>query len=151
MERNTVISRAALLGSMLLALAAGQSWAGEFKAYPGATVDAKASEAATAAASAAGLAQRSTIYTSPDDFEKVASFYAAIGTVIPLPASMAAGTKLSDGRVTHIAWISLDGSTSLATSKRWIAVQHPYVGMLDGAGKAQDVRDVTAITLTEAK
>jgi len=151
MKRNGIVPRVVLLAAIGLALTALPSRAGDFKAYPGATLDAKASEAASAAAAAAGLSQKSTVYTSADEFEKVVAFYGSTGTVIPLPASMASGTKLPDGRVVHTAWISLDGSTSLATSKRWIAVHHPYVGTVDASGKAQDVREVTAITLTEAK
>ncbi len=125
--------------------------AGDFKAYPSAQLDAKASQDATAAAAAAGLPQKSTIYTSTDSFEKVVAFYEPLATAMTLPAGLAKGVKLPDGRSTQIAWLSLDGAKSIAEAKRWIAIQFPYVGSTGTGGKPQDIRDVTAITLTEPK
>ena len=151
MRRMRKLGRRVLVLLALGALGATVSFAGEFKPYPNAQLDAKASQDATAAAVGAGLSQRSTIYTSTDSFEKVVAFYKPLATEIALPASLAKGVQLPDGRSTRVAWLAVDGAKSIAESKRWLAIQFPYVGSVGAGGKFQDIRDVTSITLTESK
>ncbi|HPW17836.1 MAG TPA: hypothetical protein PLP83_05590 [Candidatus Aminicenantes bacterium] len=120
--------------------------AGVWKPYPGAKVDEETTNAANEAATAANRTNvRTTIYTTPDSFSKVASFYAKIAQEYLMP--MASGTtgepKKFEEHDLYEAYFIFDGAKDLAGSKLWVKVQRPHIGL--------DVRDVTAILLSETK
>ncbi len=121
-------------------------FAADFKQYPGATVDERATSESNEAALAAKMTNvRSTIYTTPDPFPKVASFYKAIAREYAMPgASGTAGKPKKRGK--HDLWEAyfiFDNAPNLAASKLWVKVQRPYIG--------EDVREVTAVVVTEKK
>jgi hypothetical protein len=133
----------ALALSCILALP-GQ--AAEFVLYPGATLDEAATKEAMEAAAAAKMTGvKTAIYTTSDAFAKVAKFYQGMGTEYAMPrASGVSGQpKKSAEYDLWEAYFILDGAKGLASSKRWVKVQRPYIG--------EAVQDVTAIVVTEKK
>jgi hypothetical protein len=51
-------------------------------------------------------------------------------------------------------FLILDDAADITTSKRWVTIQHPFIGSVDfkgGAPAYSDIRDITAIVLTENK
>lgn len=136
----------ALFIMMVAALLVSFAQAADFKLYPGAKPDEAATREAMQAVAAAKMANVQTaIYTSPDAFAKVAGFYARVGAEYAMPrASGTAGKpKKYEKYDLWEAYFILDGAKDLASSKRWVKVQRPYIG--------EDVRDVTAIVVTEKK
>ena len=123
-------------------------FAAEFKLYPGAKMDEKATKEAQEAASAAKMSNvKATIYTTKDSFQKVASFYKGIAKehMMPRASGMSGKPRKSDlfeGDLWE-AYFIFDGAKDLASSKLWVKVQRPYIG--------EDVRDVTAIVVSEKK
>ncbi len=120
--------------------------AAEFKPYLGAKVDEKATQESRNAAKAAKMANvQSTVYTTSDSFSRVASFYKEITTEYTMPrASGTTGKPRKLGSYDlYEAYFIFDGAKDLAGSKIWVKVQRPFIG--------EDVRDVTAIVVTEKK
>jgi len=120
--------------------------AAEFRVYPGAKIDEIATKESNEAARAAKMTNvKATIYTTKDSFQKVSSFYKGIATEYMMPRS--SGTtgkpKKYEGYDLYEAFFIFDGAKDLAGSKLWIKVQRPYIG--------EDVRDVTAIVVSEKK
>jgi hypothetical protein len=118
----------------------------EFKLYPGATIDEKATREAREAAAAAKISSvKGTVYTTPDSFQKVASFYKGMAKEYGMPR--ASGTSGKPKKYENYdlweAYFIFDGSKDLASSKLWIKVQRPYIG--------EEVRNVTAIVVSEKK
>ncbi len=121
-------------------------FAAEFKPYPGAKLDEKATKEANEAAAAAKMSgTKATIYTTTDSFQKVASFYKGIAKEYAMPrASGTSGKpKKYESYDLYEAFFIFDGAKDLASSKLWIKVQRPYIG--------DDIRDVTAIVVSEKK
>lgn len=121
-------------------------FAGEFKLYPGAKIDEKATKEANDAAQAAKMSNvKATIYTTTDSFSKVSSFYKGIAKEYTMPrASGTSGKpKKYESYDLYEAFFIFDGAKDLASSKLWVKVQRPYIG--------EDVRDVTAIVVSEKK
>ncbi|MCM8776587.1 MAG: hypothetical protein NC930_09625 [Candidatus Omnitrophica bacterium] len=121
-------------------------FAGEWKLYPGANVDEPATRESRDAAAAAKMTHvQSTVYTTSDSFSSVASFYKGIATEYMMPR--ASGTtgkpKKYETYELYEAYFIFDGAKDLADSKLWVKVQRPFIG--------GDVRDVTAIVMTEKK
>ncbi len=162
MRKAFVVS--VLIGWVLCAV----SVAADFKPYPGATQDQKATQQAREAAAAAkATGVETTVYTTPDSFEKVTAFYKGIGKEYAMPR--ASGTtgkpKKGPGYDLWEAYFIFDGAGDLSTSGLWAKVQRPYVGggprgkiglqggsvQAPGAAPVGDVRDVTAIVLTQKK
>ena len=120
--------------------------AAEFKIYPGAKIDEKATTEAREGAVAAKMPDvKPTIYTASDSFEKVASFYKGIAKEYMMPrASGTSGKpKKREGYDLWEAYFIFDGAQDLASSKLWIKVQRPYIG--------RDIRHVTAIVVSEKR
>ncbi len=118
--------------------------AADFKPYPGAKLDNKATKEANEAARAAKMTNvKSAIYTTSDSFQKVASFYKGMANEYAMPrASGVSGKPNKYGKYDLFeAYFIFDSAKDLAGSKLWIKVQRPYIG--------EDVRDVTAIVVTE--
>ncbi len=121
-------------------------FAADFKPYPGAKMDEKATKQARDGAIAAKTPEvKPTIYTTSDSFEKVASFYKGMAKEYMMPrASGTSGKpKKREGYDLWEAYFIFDGAQDLASSKLWIKVQRPYIG--------EDVRNVTAIVVSEKR
>ena len=121
-------------------------FASEFKVYPGAKIDEKATKEANEAAQAAKMSNvKSTIYTTTDSFPKVSSFYKGIAKEYTMPrASGTSGKpKKYEKYDLYEAFFIFDDAKDLASSKLWVKVQRPYIG--------NDVRDITVILVTEKK
>lgn len=121
-------------------------FASEFKVYPGAKIDKKATKEANEAAQAAKMSNvKATIYTTTDSFPKVSSFYKGIAKEYTMPrASGTSGKpKKYEKYDLYEAFFIFDGAKNLASSKLWVKVQRPYIG--------EDVRDITAIIVSEEK
>lgn len=122
------------------------SSAAEFKPYPGAKTDETATREAREAAAAAKVAGgKLTIYTTPDPFEKVASFYKGIAKEYSMPRASGTSGKPKKYEKYELweAFFIFDGAKDLASSKLWIKVQRPFIG--------EEIRDVTAIVVSEKK
>jgi hypothetical protein len=135
-----------IIGLLLLLLGATPAFAREWKPYPGAKVDEQATSEANDMAAAAKMTNiKSTIYTTPDSFSKVTSFYKKIAKEYAMPR--ASGTtgkpKKYEGYDLYEAFFIFDNAKDLASSKLWVKVQRPYIG--------EDVQDITAIVVTEKK
>jgi hypothetical protein len=131
--------------------------AGDFKPYPGAKVDEKATQEANqmAAGSKMGKAPKSTIYTTSDSFQKVFDFYKGMAKEYQMPHQKEGKVKkLPSGQELKEAYFIFDGASDLMNSKLWIKVQRPYIGRVKMEGfqpKYEDVRDVTTIVVAEQK
>ncbi len=130
------------------------SSAAQFKPYPGAAVDSKASKEAAEIAKGAGLTGKTTIYTTRDSFEKVFAFYKGAAKEYKMPHE-GGPQKLPSGQELKEAYFIFDGGKDITVSKLWIKIQRPYIGGMeigkDFQVKYKDVRDVTAITVSEQK
>lgn len=134
-----------LVAVMTFALLMG-SYAAELKTYPGAKLDETATrEVREAAAAAKMTGVTPTVYTTPDPFEKVTSFYKGLGKeyVMPRASGTSGKPKKFEKYELWEAFFIFDGAKDLATSKLWLKVQRPHIG--------EEVRDVTAIVVSEKK
>jgi hypothetical protein len=128
------ISLFVIVVSVLLLAVNPPCLAQDFKPYPGAKLDEKASREASAAASG----KQSQVFTTEDTFEKVYSFYKSLYKEYTMSSS---SPKLPSGQALRWAFFILDGGKDLASSKYWMKIQRPYVGGAD----EQEVRDITVI------
>lgn len=126
----------------------------EFKPYPGSKIDNKATKDATELLKQSGMSGKATIYTTNDSFEKVVAFYKGMTKEYKMPGKRGV-KKLPSGQELKEAYFIFDGAADLMSSKLWIKVQRPYIGSVemgkDFQVKYKDVRDVTAITVSEQK
>ncbi len=122
--------------------------AGEFKTYPGAKLDERASNEASAASKATGTTAR--VYTTSDSFAKVASFYKGIAKEYAMPrASGTSGNpKKRDGYDLYEAYFIFDGAQDLLSSKLWAKVQRPAIGLYAEDLASSKVRDMTVIIVS---
>ncbi len=141
---------AALLGMLIVVSAA------EFKVYPGAKLDERATKAATDAAQGAGMRVSATVYTVGDSFDKVAAYYKNLGSEYNMP--MASGTagqpKRREGFDLREAYFIFDGAKDLSASKSWAKVQRPALGLYPEDLKDPEHMkplDVTAIVYSQTK
>ncbi len=121
-------------------------FAADFKLYPGARIDDKATKEANETTAMAKMSKtKATIYTTTDSFQKVASFYKGIAKEFTIPrASGTSGKpKKYENYDLYEAFFIFDGAKDLASSKLWVKVQRPYIG--------EDVRNITAIVVSEKK
>lgn len=118
-------------------------FASQFKVYPGASLDEKATKEAREIATQAKETGKSSIYTTKDSFEKVALFYKKLGKEVSMPRSsgISGKPKKYDKYELWEAYFILDGAQDLMSSKSWVKVQRPYIG--------NQVLDVTAIVAVE--
>ena len=112
----------------------------EFKPYAGAKLDDKASREASAAAPG----KQSEVYTTSDSLDKVYAFYKNTYKEFSMRST---GPTLPSGQQVKWYFFILDGGTTLANSKLWMKIQHPYVGGADGT----DIRDLTIIQTVRTK
>lgn len=126
--------------------------AGEFKVYPDASADEKATEEANKIS--LGHKITSTIYTTKDSFEKVIAFYKGIAREYKMPGQEGQIRKLPSGQELKEAYLIFDEAKDLLSAKLWIKIQHPYIGRVEMEGltpKFQDIRDITSISVSERK
>jgi len=95
-------------------------FAAGFKPYPGAKIDEKATKEAKEAPVAAKMSNvKSTIYTTSDSFEKVASYYKGIAkeSMMPRASGTSGEPKKREGYDLGEAYFIFDGAQDLASSK----------------------------------
>lgn len=132
----------------LTALLAGQS---QDKIYSGARIDA-ASTAQAHDISAGRPDLDVTVYTTADPFEKVFAAFQKKGREFKVIGSRT--RKLPNGQELRDAFFLLDNALDLASSRRWVKLQRPYLGQYGLARNSDgqyDIRDVTAIVLSVKK
>lgn len=130
----------------LSSLALGQ----EFKRYRAAKIDQTATEEAMRlAVTDPGL--EVTVYVTADPFEKVYAFYKNAAREYHMLGKRT--RKLPTGQELRDAFFLLDDAKDLVTSKMWVKIQRPYIGagLARGGNSPSDVRDVTAIVLSQRK
>lgn len=129
-------------------------FAADFKPYPGLKIDQKATKEATELLKQAGMTGKATIYTTSDPFEKVYAFYKGIPKEYKMPDDGGV-KKLPSGQELREAYFIFDGAADIGGSKLWIKIQRPYIGSVemgkDFQVKYKDVRDITAVTVSEHK
>lgn len=146
--RNAVFT-----GMMGLSLLVVLAMAADFKPYPGAVLDEKATREGNEMAGKANTGMSAAIYTTQDAFAKVAAFYKALGAEYMMPRSSgtAGQPKKSGGYDLWEAYFILDGAKDLATSRAWVKVQRPAIGLYMEEMATMKVRDVTVILLSQKK
>lgn len=137
-----------LIVSCLILTRASVASAVAFKPYPGAKMDERATKEATEAAAEAKMpGLKVTIYTTPDSFQTVPSFYKALAREFVMPrtsGTLGKPAKFEDEGKSFDLWEAcfiLDEAKDVRDSKLWVKVQRPYIG--------DEVRDITAIIVTE--
>lgn len=132
---------------MLIVFSTGV-FAADFKPYPGAKIDEKATKEARQQ-----TGMETTIYTTTDSFEKVHAFYKSLGREYKMPAPEGP-FNLRSGGVLKEAYFIFDGAADITTSKNWIKIQRPYLGAIKATFPPnpkyvediyEDIRDVTTI------
>ena len=125
------------------------SFAAEFKPYPGAKVDEKATKEAR---QETGVTT-TTIYTSSDPFDKVHAFYKGIAREYRMPPPEGPFNLRAGGTLKE-AYFIFDEHPDIMSSKNWIKIQRPYLGRMKSALTPnpkyvediyEDIRDVTVI------
>ena len=89
------------------------AFAADFKPYPGAKIDEKATQEAnqSAAGSKMGKAPKSTIYTASDSFDKVFDFYRGMAKEFKMPHQKEGKVKkLPSGQELKEAYFIFDGA-----------------------------------------
>lgn len=141
--RRLTMKKSICVGALMMLFFPMLGLASQFKVYPGASLDEKATKEARELATQAKQAGSPRIYTTKDPFQKVALFYKELGKEIAMPRS--SGTKGNPKKIEKYdlweAYFILDGALDLSSSKSWVKVQRPYIG--------ERVRDVTAIVVVE--
>jgi hypothetical protein len=120
--------------TMLLALSSVVCQAQDVKVYPGARHDDKVSRDATAAAPG----KQVDVYLTSDSFDKVQAFYKGLYKELPMHMHGAVPGQ----QAVRMTFFVVDGAATLASSKYWVKVQHPY---LDEAHKAQDLTVIETV------
>jgi hypothetical protein len=88
------------------------------------------------------------VFTTNDFFENVVTFYRGIAREYRMPGKGINPTKLPSGQELKEAYFILDKASDITTSKHWIKIQRPYLGMGQqgpGARSGAAVREVTGI------
>ena len=146
-SRSTIIA-------VILAAAATVALADGFRPYPGATrYSPPDTPERREMLKALPPGTESIIYLSSDSFEKVVTYYKSVATQYTMPAmpGMPKVRKLPTGQELQQAYFIFDGAKDLTVSKSWAQIQRPYIGSVDENLQYHDVRDVTAITVSQKK
>ena len=113
-------------------------YAEDFKVYPGAKLDEQLTKEAVQQAAQANVDSKPSIYVTDDSFDKVYGFYQGIGKEYQMPyAKPDKVQRLPSGKELKGAFFIFDGASDLASSKKWIRIQRPYIGpgMKEGPDK----------------
>jgi hypothetical protein len=126
-----------------------------FKLYPGAKLDEVLTKAerdflTESIKEGAPLpkGQQVTLYSTPDDFDKVCNFYRGI---IKEFEKGRFSSRLSKDQKFRSAIFIFDGAADIQKSKNWIRVQRPYVPEDEIGEDNPKVHDITVITHYEIK
>ncbi len=126
-----------------------------FKLYPGAKLDealTKVERTVLAEAVKEGAplpkGQQVTLYSTPDDFDKVCNFYRGI---VKEYEKGRFSSKLSKDQKFRSLIFIFDGAADTQKSKSWIRVQRPYVPEDEVGEDNPTVYDITVITHYEIK
>jgi len=115
--------------------------AGEFKLYPGAVLDQRATDDADELAKQANIPGKTKVFTTRDAFDKVVSFYKCIGREYVMPGTSGKGPQMT--------FILFDDGNDIATSKLWAKIQRPALGLYKEDMKNMKSRDITVIILVQ--
>ena len=115
--------------------------AGEFKVYPGAKLDERATTDSNELAKQANMPSKTKVYTTDDAFDKVVSFYKGIGREYKMPGVTAKNPQMT--------FILFDDAKDFASSKLWAKVQRPAMGLYKEDLQEMKSRDITVIVLVE--
>jgi hypothetical protein len=120
------------------------------KIYPGARLDPTGTEQARNL-SAGQPDLDITVCITADPFEKVYDFFGKKGREFKTIGTRV--RKLPNGQELHDAFFILDNASDLASSKRWVKLQRPYIGQYGLARNSagREIRDVTAIVFSAKK
>ncbi|SPD76183.1 exported hypothetical protein [uncultured Desulfobacterium sp.] len=130
-----------LLATVMLFSVSSSVVAGEFKVYPGAKLDERASNDANEMAKQSKMTSKSKVYTTDDAFDQVVSFYKGIGKEYNMPGGPSKGPQC--------AFILFDEAKDLSTSKLWAKIQRPALGLYKEDLQEMKSRDITVIVLVE--
>jgi len=137
-----------LVATSLPLVLAVSAWSADFKPYPDAKLDPKATQ--DAQEGAAMVHAKASVYTTTDAFEKVYDFYKGVAKETTLGHFSPKGTTSAlTGQTMKAAFFIFDDAPTLASSKLWIKVQRPAIGLYKEDLKG--VNDVTAIVVSETK
>ena len=129
--------------------------AGEFKPYPGATLDKKATEEANKSMGPDQSTCKLSVYLTPDAYDKAVQFYKGMGTEHPIFANVPKFKgQLPVGEELRKTAVILDGVSEVGDSSLWVQIQHPFILEVKMKGHTPeflDVRDLTGITLIAGK
>jgi hypothetical protein len=123
---------------LIVQLALSVAYAEDFKVYPGAKLDEQLTKEATQQAAQANIDSKPSIYVTDDSFDKVFSFYQGIGKEYQMSYAKPDNVqRLPSGKELKAAFFIFDGASDLASSKKWIRIQRPYIGpgMKEGPDK----------------
>ena len=130
-------------------------FAGEFKPYPGATLDKKATDEANKSVGTAEQSCKLSVYLTPDSYDKVVTFYKDLGQEHPIFANVPKFKgQLPVGEELRKTAVILDGASEVGDSSLWVQIQHPFILEVKMKGHTPeflDVRDLTGITLIAGK
>lgn len=120
-----------------------------FKIYPGAKLDDVYGTKSSGPAGKISNSPKVVVFTTNDLFENVVAFYRGVAKEYKVPGMGRNAVRLPSGQELKEAYFILDEAADLSTSKHWIKIQRPYLGMDPSGGlsysKNSKVRDVTAI------
>jgi hypothetical protein len=119
--------------------------------YPGARVDVPSTQQARNI-SAGQPDLEITVYNTADPYYKVFAFFQKKGKEFKTLGSNA--RKLPNGWELHDAFFILDDAPTMASSKRWVKLQYPYIGqygLTRNTSGQYDIRNVTAIVFSAKK
>jgi hypothetical protein len=115
--------------------------AGDFKVYPGAKLDNRATNDSNELAKKSNVPSKTKVYTTSDPFGNVASFYKGMAKEYVMPGGSSKGAQMT--------FFIFDNGKDIATSKRWIKVQRPALGLYKEDLREMKSRDITVIILVE--
>jgi len=120
--------------------------AGAVQVYPGAKVEDTYQIKQPEGGSKVSKGPKVIVFTTNDLFEKVVAFYRGIAKEYRMPGKGGNPTKLPSGQELKEAYFILDNASDIVTSKHWIKIQRPYLGMgQQGSRSGAAVREVTGI------
>jgi len=103
-------------------------WAGDFKVYPGASLDETLTKEALkmSAGAPGGNMWNVAIYTTKDSFENVCTFYKKIGNEYHMPSGIES-MKLPSGTEIKSSYFLFGGAEDLQSANSWIKIQNPLM------------------------
>jgi hypothetical protein len=146
MKRTVVVFGLVAVLIFLLAVVSAQA----VPAYPGARVDDVYELKQPEAGGKVAKGPKVIVFTTNDLFENVVAYYRGIAREYKIPGRPGNLPKLPSGQELKEAYFILDKASDIATSKHWIKIQRPYLGIGQAGGSGRSgggmaVREVTGI------